>query len=104
MALVELTAENFDEVVNTDGKVLVDFWAEWCGPCRLMNPVLKEFSEKHQDITVGKLDISENSELTGKYNVRSIPTLILFENGEPVETSIGSMHLAEIEEKFLGDV
>lgn len=85
---VVLNNENFDETISS-GVTLVDFWAEWCGPCQTMLPILDQFSEKMGDkMTVSKVNVDENAEIAGKYRVMSIPTLILFKDGEPVETMV----------------
>ncbi len=91
MAEVTLTDKTFDrEVLQSDIPVLVDFWAEWCGPCKMQNPILedveKEFTGK---VKIGKLNVDENPETAGKYSVMSIPTLLLFKKGEIVKQMIG---------------
>ena len=87
--LPELSETNFDETVN-EGVTLVDFWAEWCGPCKIMNPVLEEIASEYDGkVTVGKINVDEQSNLAIKYNVSSIPTLLLFKNGEIQEQFVG---------------
>jgi thioredoxin 1 len=79
------------EVLNSDKLVLVDFWAEWCGPCRMVAPVLEEIGAEHADeITIAKLDIDENPSTARDYQVMSIPTMILFKGGEPVKQIVGA--------------
>jgi len=84
-----LTDDNFEEVVKSNGLVLVDFWAEWCGPCKKVSPILDEISEEH-GILVGKLNIDENPVKTAEYSVSSIPTMVLFEDGVVIKTIIGA--------------
>ena len=84
-----LTDENFLTTVNTNEVILVDFWAEWCGPCRMLTPVLEDFSKEY-NIPVVKLNVDENPEKTREYSVHSIPTMVLFVNGEPVKTITGA--------------
>jgi thioredoxin 1 len=85
-----LTDSNFDEFVSQNKLVLVDFWAEWCGPCRMLSPILEEI-EKDGVLLVGKLNVDENLEKSREFSVSSIPTMILFKDGNPVHTMIGAM-------------
>ena len=89
---VTVTEASFDEkVLQSDKLVLVDFWATWCGPCRMVAPVLEEIAAEHGDtLTVAKLDIDENPSLARDYRVLSVPTLILFKGGEPVKQIVGA--------------
>lgn len=85
-----LTSENFNaEVLESKVPVVVDFWAEWCGPCRMMAPVLEEISEEREDIKVAKLNVDDEENLANEYNVSAIPTVILFKDGAPFATSVG---------------
>jgi len=90
--IVTLSDATFDEhVKGSDIPVLVDFWAEWCGPCKMISPVLEEIAEEHAGkIQIGKLNIDDNLEVTRRFDVMSIPTLILFKNGEPEVRLIGA--------------
>jgi thioredoxin 1 len=86
---IVITDSIFDETIKSNSKVLVDFWAEWCGPCRMLSPILEEI-EKETKILVGKLNVDENPEKTKEYSVVSIPTMVLFVDGVPVKTLIGA--------------
>lgn len=94
MEAVVLTNDNFEEeVINEkEKKVLVDFWASWCGPCKMLSPIIDEIaSEDHEGLKVCKVNVDENQSLAMRYQVMSIPTLLVFENGEVVKTSIGAL-------------
>ena len=90
MEVLHLTKEKFEEIINQKEKtVLVDFFATWCGPCRMQGPIVEEIAKENDNIIVGKLDVDEVSEVAEKYNVYSIPTLLIFKNGELVRTFVG---------------
>lgn len=90
MSVITLTKENFEsEVMNSDKPVLVDFWASWCGPCRMLSPVVDEVAEEVNTVKVGKINVDEQPELAAKFGVMTIPTLIFFKEGKIVETSVG---------------
>ena len=91
MAILHITKENFDkEVLKSDVPVLVDFWADWCGPCKALGPILEEVeSELAPGVKIAKINIDEQVELAAQFRVMSIPTLLLFKNGQPVEKSVG---------------
>lgn len=90
MALIHVTKENFEsEVLKSEVPVLVDFFAQWCGPCKMLMPIVEEVAEEAKDVKVCKIDIDENQELAIQYRVMSVPTLIVFKNGEVAAKNIG---------------
>ena len=102
MALVTITDDNFEEeVIKSDKPVLIDFWAIWCGPCRIIAPIVEEMAKEYDGkVKIGKLDVDSNQQSSIKYGVRSIPTLLLFNNGEIKETIIGAVPKAQIVQKL----
>lgn len=101
MAVLTITNDNFEqEVLNAQQPVLVDFWASWCGPCKMMGPVVDQIAQENENITVGKINIDEQPDLAQKYGIMSIPTLVLFEGGQPKETSVGLVSKESIEKMF----
>lgn len=88
--MLTITKDNFEqEVLKSDKKVLVDFWASWCGPCRMLSPIIDEIAKETDKVKVGKVNIDEESDLATQFAVMSIPTLILFENGKPIKQVVG---------------
>ncbi|NDW03976.1 thioredoxin [Jiella pacifica] len=97
MATKKVDTQSFTTDVLESGKpVVVDFWAEWCGPCKMIGPSLEEISEEMADIEVAKVNIDENPDLAAKYGVRSIPTLLLFKNGEPAAVQVGAQSKSKL--------
>ncbi|RUO48524.1 thioredoxin TrxA [Pseudidiomarina donghaiensis] len=98
--IVQLSDESFEsDVLNSDKPVLVDFWAEWCGPCKMIAPILDDIANEFGDrITVGKLNVDHNNQTPPKYGIRGIPTLLLFKNGEVAGTKVGALSKAQLAE------
>jgi len=98
MAELTITTDNFDqEVLKSDVPVMVDFWATWCGPCKMLGPVVSEIAEESDgSYKVGKLNVDEEMELAEKFNVMSIPTVIVFKNGEVYKKSVGAVPKAQL--------
>ncbi|MBQ8525635.1 MAG: thioredoxin [Clostridia bacterium] len=100
MAEITITKENFDsEVIASDIPVAVDFWATWCGPCKMLAPILAEVAEENEGkIKVGKVNVDEQQELAARFGIMSIPTVMVFEKGEAVKTAVGYMPKEKLEE------
>ena len=97
MAVITVTKDNFEEkVVKAQGKVLLDFWATWCGPCRMIAPIVEEIAAENPGITVGKVNVDEEMELAVQFGVVSIPMLVVMENGQVVNKSVGYAPKAEL--------
>lgn len=96
--IIDITNENFEnEVVKSEIPVLVDFWAEWCGPCRMIAPIVHEIAEQRSDIKVCKVNVDNNPRLCNQFGIDSIPTLLLFKNGEVAAKSVGYSNKAVLE-------
>jgi thioredoxin 1 len=96
--IIEVTADDFDaKVLGSDKPVLVDFWAEWCGPCRMVAPTLDEIAEENGDVQIAKVNVDNQQDLAFKYQVSSIPTFILFKDGEVADRMMGAMPKASFE-------
>ena len=100
---VEITDSNFDEILKTDKVVLVDFWAEWCGPCKMVGPIVEELANEYNGkAVIGKLDVDANHKVSTQFNVRNIPTLLFFKNGELVDKQVGFVPKNVLESKLKG--
>ena len=100
MSTIQISDDTFEENVIKKGQpIIVDFWAEWCGPCKQIGPILEEISDEYRGkITIGKLDVDENPETPGKFQIRGIPTMLLFNNGELIDTKVGMSSKADLTE------
>lgn len=98
---VQITSENFETLKNGQLPLVVDFWATWCGPCRMVGPIISELAQEYDGrIVVGKCDVEENEELAVEFGIRNIPTILFFKGGEVVDKVVGAQSKAKLEEKF----
>ncbi|MBS9768853.1 MAG: thioredoxin [Flavobacteriaceae bacterium] len=99
---MNVTDANFEEVVlKSDKPVLVDFWAEWCGPCRMVGPIVEELAKEYDGkAVITKMNVDENAEVTAKYGIRNIPTILFFKNGEVVDKTVGALPKGKLAEKL----
>lgn len=101
MSVITITSQNYDmEVEKSETPVLLDFWASWCGPCRMLSPVVDEISEERSDIKVGKVNVDEQAELAARFDIHSIPTLLVVQDGKIKNTSVGVVSKETILEMF----
>ena len=96
MSVLKLTKENFDTIQNTDKKVLIDFYAEWCGPCKMVSPIVDELADEHPEFLIAKVNVDEEQSLAADFGVMSIPTLVVIQNGKILKQSVGAMPKAKI--------
>ena len=96
MSVIKLSKENFSEIIGGDKKVLIDFYADWCGPCRMVSPIIDEIAEENPEIRVCKVNVDENPDLAGEFGVMSIPTLVVMEKGEIKAKSMGAKPKTQI--------
>jgi thioredoxin 1 len=102
---IVLTDANFDEIINSGKPVLVDFWAEWCGPCKMIGPVVEELAGDYDGkAVIAKLNVDENPQTTAKFGVRSIPTLLVFKGGQVVDKQIGAVPKSVLNQKLAAQV
>jgi thioredoxin 1 len=102
---LELNDSNFDQTINSDKPVLVDFWAEWCGPCKMIGPVVEELAGDYEGkAIVAKLNVDENPQVTARFGVRSIPTLLVFKNGQVVDKQVGAVPKSVLAQKLQAQV
>ena len=102
MSIIHITAENYEaQVLNAEGKVLLDFWAPWCGPCRMIAPFLEEIAAEDESVTIGKINVDEEMALAAQFGIVSIPTLVVMKGGQEAARAVGYRPKADIE-KLLG--
>ena len=98
---IEITDANFEEIIASDKPVLVDFWAEWCGPCRMVGPIVEELASDYEGkAVIGKVDVDVNPEVSAKFGIRSIPTLLVFKGGQIVDKQIGAVPKSVLSQKL----
>jgi thioredoxin 1 len=100
MALV-ITDSTFDELLQSNKPLVVDFWAEWCGPCKMIGPIVEDLAQEYEDkVTIGKMDVDENNEITTRYGIRNIPTLLFFKDGQLIDKQVGAAQKSALAQKI----
>jgi thioredoxin 1 len=98
---IEITDAGFEGILNSDKPLVIDFWAEWCGPCRMVGPIVEELAAEYDGkVNIGKVDVDNNDEITSKYGIRNIPTILFIKNGEVVDKQVGAAQKAVLVEKI----
>ena len=98
---VQITSENFESLKNGQRPLVVDFWATWCGPCRMIAPIIAELAKENEgQVVVGKCDVEENEDLAMEFGIRNIPTILFFKGGQVVDKILGAVNKAKLDEKF----
>ncbi len=98
---IEVTDANFDQIINSDKPVLVDFWAEWCGPCKMIGPIVEELAGDYEGkAVIAKMDVDMNPQVPAKFGIRSIPTLLVFKNGQVVDKQVGAVPKSVLNQKL----
>ncbi|MCD7932112.1 MAG: thioredoxin [Tannerellaceae bacterium] len=98
---IEVTDSNFEELVNSGKHMVLDFWAEWCGPCRMVGPIIDDLSKEYAGrVTIGKMDVDDNNDVVSKFGIRNIPTVLFFKDGEVVDKQVGAAQKAAFIDKI----
>ena len=100
MKSIKISSENFEKLINEEKVTLVDFYADWCGPCKALSPVIDEIANERKDINVGKVNVDDEKDLASKFGVRSIPTIVIFKNGKEINRLVGFLPKEKILEKL----